>query len=154
MRRQYGTRMYDTQTAVFVGTWSKSETDDDSWISEALCRKRNGEYFLYVQGGASSKYARRSASGGAMYEPGEDVIPLTDHQAHDWAVNHLDPVAVSQEFDVYGHGEFSGDELDETVAVTFRLSRRVREALNEYAREHSITRNDFVERLLRRELDI
>ncbi|MDO4595954.1 MAG: hypothetical protein Q4B30_03145 [Coriobacteriaceae bacterium] len=154
MRRQFGTRMYDTRTAYFVGTWEQGSRDSESWTNETLCRKRNGEYFLYGEGGSASKYAKRRASGSADFVASEEIMPLTDAEAHEWAKEHLDPVDVAQEFDVYGHGEFSDDELDEDVIVTFRLSRRVREALHEYARKNSMPRNAVVERLLRRELGL
>ena len=73
---------YDTETAARVGGWDNGcYPDDFGYQSEDLYRKSNGEYFLYFEGGARSRYfqglprryLRERGHRGARRGPGERV---------------------------------------------------------------------------------
>lgn len=73
-------KRYNTETAqlisrVTVGTGM-------SWTDERLYRKRSGEYFLAGEGGAMSRYAKRTEDN--TYTNGRDIVPVSIEQAKKW----------------------------------------------------------------------
>ncbi|MBQ6343937.1 MAG: hypothetical protein IJI41_12490 [Anaerolineaceae bacterium] len=50
--------------------------------------KKNGEFFLYGEGGPLSKYQKQV--GMNEWSGGEVIIPMTIEDARDWAEEHLD----------------------------------------------------------------
>lgn len=82
-------RKYDTATAKEIACDSyNGSCSDFHWWEETLYKKRTGEFFLYGQGGAMSKYAescRQNSWGG-----GSGIIPLTLDEAKKWAEDHVD----------------------------------------------------------------
>ena len=86
MKKIINGKLYDTATAKELGCWGNGHTGFTR-ISETLYRKCTGEFFLYGEGGPSTKYARlvdqNSWSGGA------EIIPLTAAKARDWAEEKL-----------------------------------------------------------------
>lgn len=87
MRKIINRKMYDTETADCVGV-DKFGADIYAgyWI-ERLYRKRNGEFFLYCEGGPKSKYGRFDP--GIGYMEGKIIIPLSVEEAEDWTEKHL-----------------------------------------------------------------
>ena len=88
MKKIINRKMYDTETAKCVGSFSYGSCRDFDHYAEELYRKKTGEYFLYGEGGAASKYARgvdqNSTSGGW------EITPLSEERAMDWAEKYLD----------------------------------------------------------------
>lgn len=82
-------RKYDTETAKMVGSWDNGyPTSDFNYCSEKLFRKKTGEFFLFGDGGAMSKY---SMSCGTNNWCGScEIIPLSEDGAKQWAEEHLD----------------------------------------------------------------
>lgn len=82
-------RMYNTETAKAIkfyangGGWR-----DFSHFEETLYRKKTGEFFLAGEGGPMTKYSR--SCGQCSWSGGEDIIPLTEQQAREWAERHMD----------------------------------------------------------------
>lgn len=86
MKKIIQNRKYDTETATKLG-WDAGGDGFTRW-SEELFRKRNGEFFLYGEGGPMTRYAE--ACDGGNWCGGEAITPLTPEAARQWAEEHLD----------------------------------------------------------------
>ena len=85
MKKIINGKKYDTDTARFL-TSDGNGRSDFSRCYEELYRKKTGEYFLYGSGGPMSKYSR--AIDQNWQSGGEDIIPLTEAKARQWAEIH------------------------------------------------------------------
>ena len=83
MKKIINGKMYDTETADIVAEASHGAPNDFKWYREELHRKKNGEFFLFGEGNAASKYARECEYGGCFGE-GDEIIPLTADEARHW----------------------------------------------------------------------
>ncbi len=87
MKKRIGTRNYNTDTAKLIGSYDNGLiTWDCHYYMEQLYRKRNGEYFLYGEGGAASKYCENEDN---IYRSGEEIIPITNIDAIYWKADYL-----------------------------------------------------------------
>ena len=111
MKKIINNKMYDTDTATFVGDWYFNQESDLDRTCEELYRKRTGEYFLYGWGGARSRYSEYL--GGNSYGGGERIMPLTYAEAQEWAQEHLSADAYEAEF-----GEIVEDSTVSTITVS------------------------------------
>lgn len=101
MRKIINGKMYNTETAKIMGKYSAScSYSDFHYYSEELYRKKTGEYFLYGNGNAASKYNRRCGTN--EWCGGEDIVPMTEDEAKVWAENHLD---VDNYINIFGEVE-------------------------------------------------
>ena len=129
MRKIINGRTYNTQTAERVGEWSNGHyTSEFYYCGENLHRKRTGEYFLHGRGGPMSPYAR--SIGQNSWTGSEEIVPLTEAEAREWAEQHLD----AEEYEeIFGEAEEAGSDLvtrervnltlaNETIALLRRLS--------------------------------
>ena len=82
MQKIINGRKYDTETAVYIGKYSEYLPGDFHYYEEKLYRKRNGEFFLYGEGGPASKYRDYI---GRMYISGSAIVPVTEEEAKQWA---------------------------------------------------------------------
>lgn len=81
-------RKYDTETAKEIACWSNGYLCSDfNHCKETLYLKKTGEYFLYGEGGALTQYSR-SVFGGSI--GGSRIIPLTEEDVKEWAMEHLE----------------------------------------------------------------
>jgi hypothetical protein len=80
-------KKYDTETAEFLGVDSHLAPNDLNYWREELYRKKTGEFFLYGDGGANSKYSK--SVGANQWMGSEAIIPYTEAEAKHWAENHL-----------------------------------------------------------------
>lgn len=87
MKKIINGRKYDTETARKIGDWNNGKLYDFDYVIERLYKKKTGEYFLYGEGGAVSKYGVEVRDG---MSDGSDIIPLTEKKALIWAEEHLD----------------------------------------------------------------
>lgn len=88
MKQIINGKMYNTDTATKVGSWSNGcSTSDFSYCYEALYRKKTGEYFLYGDGGPMSRYSR--SSGQNCWSGDTRIIPMTENEARQWAEDNL-----------------------------------------------------------------
>ena len=88
MKKIIKNKVYDTETAQEVGSWSNGGTwRDFNHIEETLYRKKTGEYFLFGEGGANTKYAE--SVGLNSWSGGERIIPMTFETASAWAQEKL-----------------------------------------------------------------
>lgn len=82
-------KLYDTDTAKELGSWSNAGGwRDFSHMEETLYRKRTGEYFLHGEGGPMTKYAQTIDQN--SWSGGSKVMPLSAEAARKWAEEHLD----------------------------------------------------------------
>lgn len=89
MKKIINGKMYNTETAVKLGAGESClPVNDFGYYKEALYRKRTGEYFLYGEGGARSKYATQRELN--SFGPGDGFTPLTENEAKLWAERYLD----------------------------------------------------------------
>ena len=100
MKKIIDGRMYNTETATELGNfWNGLSARNFRYLSETLYRKKNGEFFLYGEGGAMTKYSQLF---GNMSCGGEEIIPLTDEQAKHWAEKKLD---ADEYIEIFGEPE-------------------------------------------------
>lgn len=66
---------YDTENAVLIEKRTFGELGDPKGYEECLYQKENGKFFLYVNGGAESVYAK------------EDIKRLSAAKADEWKAN-------------------------------------------------------------------
>ena len=66
---------YDTETAEIVAKYTNGELGDPAGYEETLYKTQDGKYFLYVNGGAESKYAK------------EDIKRMSAAKAKEWQEN-------------------------------------------------------------------
>lgn len=89
MRKIINRKVYDTDTAEFLGGWDNGYYGNDfHYCYEGLYRTKKGTYFVYGKGGAMSKYAKNEGNGWSG--PGEDIHVLTKEDAMLWAERCLD----------------------------------------------------------------
>lgn len=96
MRKIIDGRKYDTYTARLVGEWSFGRYSDFNYIHEALYCKKTGEYFLYGEGGARSKYAECVSNN--TWNEGCELIPYSLEEAKAWAMEYLSGDEYEAEF--------------------------------------------------------
>lgn len=88
MKKIIDGKKYDTETAVEIGYYSNDlPRGDFRWCAETLYCKRNGEFFMYGEGGGLSPYAYQYPDGG--YCEGEKLLPISDAEAKRWCEQHL-----------------------------------------------------------------
>lgn len=110
MKKVIKGRLYDTATAKMMGLDGGGD-GFKAWHEE-LYQKRTGEFFLFGQGGAMTKYA--VAVGDNSWSSGEKIIPLTFETARQWAEAHLGA-------DEYGEIFGIPDEDAEPVTISAKL---------------------------------
>lgn len=89
MKKILNGKLYDTETAVYIGSHSNGLSYADfSFFCETLYRKKNKEFFLYCEGGARSPYA--SHCGDAAITGGSQFVPLREDDARKWIEQWLD----------------------------------------------------------------
>jgi hypothetical protein len=95
MKKIINGKKYDTATAECIDSVGEGYVGDFSHWREQLCRKRNGEFFLYGWGGPSSRYNRAVGNG---WIGGEEIIPMTDDEAREWIERNSDAEVYEQLF--------------------------------------------------------
>ena len=88
MKKIINGRKYDTETAKEVAYWNNGYPHSNfSHCEETLYLKKTGEFFLYGEGGALTEYSRDTWSGSCG---GSKIIPMTEEDAKEWAMEHLE----------------------------------------------------------------
>lgn len=90
MKKILNGKLYDTDTATEIGSWTYSHPGDFNYIKETLYRKQTGEFFLYACGGANTQYSKELSynewcSGSAFIREGE-----RDFDPREWVETYLD----------------------------------------------------------------
>lgn len=101
MKKIINGKMYNTETAKMVGSWSNNVSCSDfSYCEEELYKKKTGEFFLYGSGGAMSKYA--TSCGNGWTGGGQAITPMTVENAKRWMERHCD---ADEYIEVFGEVE-------------------------------------------------
>jgi hypothetical protein len=139
MKRIIQKKVYDTEKAQHIGTWDNGHyTSDFAYCSEDLYRKKNGEFFLYGEGGPFSVYAGRSGNNTGW---GEKIVPLKYDEAQKWAEKHLD---ADDYIAVFGEPEEDGS----IEALNIRISSAKMTKLRQAASRDGLTLVALVEKLI------
>lgn len=140
MKKIINGKRYDTETAKAVAVYySNYPINDFNYFQESLYQKRTGEFFLYGEGNAASKYAE--SCGMNEWCGGERIIPLTVKKAQEWAEQHLD---VDEYESIFGEI----DESSEKITTTLSLSQKAHETLKMRSHKSGVSMSEYVEMLL------
>lgn len=120
MKQIIKNKLYDTKTAEFCGSYSAPlyRTDAHYYI-EKLYRKKNGEFFLYGEGGALSPYSEQIETD--TWGSGSKIISMTIEEARRWAEKHLNTEDYLNLFDI--------SEDKETIlylTVSFETKKKIK----------------------------
>ena len=158
MKKIINNKRYDTDTAKKVAEYdSDAARSDFNYYHEDLYQKRTGEFFLYVQGNATSKYldfplAVRAFPDG--WQSGEKIVPLTVDEAKDWAERTQD-ADTTEKIILCAYESVFGvvDEDDSKTVTTISLSKSTLKKLKEIAADYKISKSAVVECLVNSEYD-
>lgn len=126
MKKIIGGKKYDTETATFLGERSHSNPTDFGYVYEALYRKRTGEYFLYGEGGAMTKY--RTWIDNNSWTGGEKITPITEQDARKWVEEYLEADDYER---IFGKVYDDGTMVIRTYSVPAYIADKLKkEALN------------------------
>ncbi len=139
MKKIIDGKLYNTETARALGSWSGDDRGSFQWFEETLHQKKTGEFFLYGCGHADSPYAK-SCSDGTM-GPGEAIRPLSYNAARKWAERRLS----ADEYEAI-FGEIAED--DSRVAVNLSLSAAAADRARRAAAERGRTLSAYIEGLI------
>lgn len=127
-------KTYDTETATEIGGNGYSTPNDFRHYYERLYRKRNGEYFLYGEGGPLSKYSE--SVGTNEMSGSETIIPMTYAEARDWAEANLDADDYIKEFVAPSEGD--------DVVVTVTINKAAYDKITRDAASAGVTVDDYI----------
>ena len=86
MKKIINGKKYDTETAQLKGTFKCGNRSSFHYWKEELYQEKTGEWFLYGDGGALSKYS--DSYGGNSWGI-EKIIPFSESEAKEWAEEYL-----------------------------------------------------------------
>lgn len=91
MKKIIGGSRYNTETAQLLGSHEYGLPGDINHRGQELYRTKAGKYFVYLYGNGFPK-----PHGGWGW--GEEITPITEDAARQWAEKYLDGVAVEAAF--------------------------------------------------------
>ena len=80
-------KLYDTETAHFIGEWSTGQYGSFDYMQDRLFQTKKGTYFIAYEGGANSPYAIIE---GNEQHGAEGIRLLTEDEAKTWSMEHLE----------------------------------------------------------------
>jgi hypothetical protein len=87
MKRVIEGKVYNTETATEIATWSNHYFPNDfHYCEETLYRTKKGAWFIAGEGGALSKYSRPCGSNGSC--GGDGLEPISAKEAMEWLEQH------------------------------------------------------------------
>ena len=111
MKKIINGKVYNTETAKAIGTYdNEGGWGDLQHFEETLYQKRTGEYFLYGEGGAMTRYSKQVGSNN--WGCGNAITTMTIEDARNWAEEHLSAEKYEEAF-----GEIVEDSTKKIVAV-------------------------------------
>lgn len=140
MKKIINGRSYDTETAREVASWGNAGGwNDFAHLEETLYQKKNGEFFLFGEGGPMTKYA--VSTGQNTWSGGSKIIPLFYDSAREWAEEKLSADEYESIF-----GEIAED--DSRVTVTLSLSASAVESARRAASKADMSLSAYIESLI------
>lgn len=82
MKKIINNKTYNTETATLIEEISEGCTTDFNYYSEELYQKKTGEFFIYGEGGAMSRYAQSIDQNN--WSGGEAIRPTSTGEAKTW----------------------------------------------------------------------
>lgn len=145
MKKIINGKVYDTSTASRVAAWENmQDVRNFGRCTEALYRKKTGEFFLHGEGGPMTRYAK--TVGQNEWSGGEEIIPLSYEAAQKWAEEHLDGDEYEEIFGAVA-------EDDSRAVATFSLPAGLIEQLKREASRRGVGQSELLEELIREGLD-
>jgi hypothetical protein len=139
-KKIYGKR-YDTKEAELLLSVDNGKSGGDH-IKEELYRKKNCEFFLYVEGGIYTKYAFKF---GSICQAGRDIIPMTYDAAENWMKERkMDDEIIRKYFGPV-------DRAGEKVNYTFAFDKGTIEKAKRNAAQKHMSLNRYVNFLIERD---
>lgn len=131
---------YNTDTATLLAKRSRDVDDDLDMMSETLYRKpKNGEYFLFGEGGPMTRYANRGKDGD--WGAGWGIIPMSFEEARTWAKENLERVEYAK---LFGPVEETGI----ITPITLRIDSAAKTLLRRESSRVGKSMGDVVQRLV------
>lgn len=104
MKKIINNRLYNTETAKKIGTYSNAGGwRDFNHYEETLYRKKTGEYFLHGEGNANTRYAKLVDAN--TWSGGSKIIPMNYEDARKWAEENLTADEYEAAFGAVDEGE-------------------------------------------------
>lgn len=135
MKKIINGKLYNTETAHLVGTWSNEMDGDFSWTEESLYQKKTGEFFIYGQGGAHTRYAQNTDA--THWVEGEAITLISYDDARQWAEEHLTADQYQEAF-----GEVTEDSS--RVSLNLSLPAGLVDVIKKDAYRLGMTVSDYV----------
>lgn len=130
MKKVINHKVYDTETARFVGDYDNGKyTNDSTYFYEGLYQKKTGEFFLHCVGGALTEYN------------GSCIKLITYTEAQKWAEKHLDG---DEYIKVFGDPE----ENAEKTTLNLYIRKDTSEKLKQAAAKAGKTVSEYIEGLI------
>ena len=139
MKKILNNKVYDTKTAKLLGESSFGRYGDFNYWIEELYQKKTGEFFLYGEGGANTRYGRQTATN--TWSGGSAITPLTYETAQKWAEEHL----TGDEYEAI-FGKIEEDE--NTVRRFFTMRADSLEKLKRAASRRGVTMSELFEEFI------
>lgn len=139
MKKIISGKVYDTETAQVLGSWSNMSDRSLERIDETLYRKRTGEFFLHGEGGPMSRYAVQI--GQNNWRGGEKIAPLSWDDARSWVESHLN----SEDYErIFGPVSEDGSR----VAVNLSISASSLELARRAAAQSGVSLSSYIMSLI------
>lgn len=139
MKKIINGKKYDTDTAEFVcfTSYGNGSSDFRHW-SEELYRKKTGEYFIYGEGGALSKYACSVAQNEMCGS--EQIKPVS----YEYAQKFVEEYGTADEYE-----EFFGEVSEEDpLQVSAKIKASDYQKIRRYAEQNTMTIVDVISKLV------
>jgi hypothetical protein len=140
MKRIINGKVYDTDTSKYISRYSVNTADSFDYFSEALYRKKTGEFFLLGEGGARTVYAVHTE--GYNWRGGSKIIPLSPGAARDWAEEHLSPDKYAEIFEPI-------TDSDDSVTVSARIPASLAARISAAAAADGLSASAYIAGIIR-----
>jgi len=131
---------FNTETAKMIASRDNGLPGDLYWVSEALYRTKAGLYFIHGEGGAGSKYAKPASQGGDWTAAGEDIIPVSEDTAREFAAKNLS----GDEYEVA-----FGSVEDGSVKISADVSAATKDKIDNIKKRTGESTGELITRLLK-----
>lgn len=141
MRKIINGSRYSTDTAKKIAHW---ESDQDytcfTHCEETLYRTKAGKWFIHGTGNSATVYSVRRSDGWAV--PGEQIVPLSDEVAQNWALERL---GEEQRDAIFGTGSEGENDVQATIYIPGPLAEKMTARID----TEQCSRNELILRALR-----
>jgi len=138
MKKVINGSVFNTETAKLLGEFQHSYCGQFDYILEELYKTRSGKYFIYVEGGAQSKYAVQVSQN--TWSGSEKIIPIQRERAMAWVEEYLDGDTY---IEIFG----APSEVEQKI-MTFSLDTNVESLLRAEQEKTGKNLSDIVSELV------